>query len=205
MAVALVALFGLIAGCSGGGDTGPSDAGPSGACIACSQDDHRAPDAARDQWVDGICFPDCSSASCLQPQDGCGGLCPGVCKSGEHGCVYDVVCPAGFLCLAFADGTTTCLPAECEVQILAPPICGTPDASCGDKCPSCTPTCDGRECGPDPSCAQSCGTCSGDQYCSGLGQCVQPTCDPPILVPDGDGGLRPIDEIDSGFSTTCRG
>jgi len=43
--------------------------------------------------VDGICFPDCSSATCRKPNDGCGGFCPGICKSGEHGCFYDVVCP----------------------------------------------------------------------------------------------------------------
>ncbi len=198
--IGLVAFLGSIAACSSGADPGQSDA-----CATCLQNGQPVGDAGRDQWVNGICFPDCSSATCRAPKDGCGGLCPGVCKSGEHGCFYDVVCPAGFSCLEFEDGTTTCLPGECAFRVLAPPLCGSPDASCGDKCPSCTPRCEGLECGPDPNCDQSCGTCTGDKYCSGAGQCVQPTCDPPILVPDGDGGLRPIQELDSGFSNTCRG
>jgi hypothetical protein len=196
---ALIALFVWIGGCSGG-----DDGGQSSACAACSQDGGQGGEASRDEGPGGICRPDCSSATCLEPGDRCGGLCPGVCQSREKGCKVDVVCPPGFSCLASADGTTTCLPGTCAFRVLVPPLCGSPDAACGDDCPQCTPRCEGLECGPDPNCGQSCGTCTGGKYCSGVGKCVQPTCDPPIMVPDGDGGLRPIMELDGSFNS-CPG
>jgi RHS repeat-associated protein len=140
-----------------------------------------------------VCTPNCSSATCANPSDGCGGLCPGVCGGGSTGCTADVNCPAGFVCIPSEDGTRTCRPGECAFRVLAPPLCGAPGAACGDQCPSCTARCDGRQCGLDPNCGQSCGpACGAGTYCSDAGQCVQATTQPPISVPDGAGGVRVV-------------
>jgi hypothetical protein len=149
---------------------------------------------------DDYCRPDCSVATCQNPKDTCGGECPGVCAN-ESGCKYDVHCQPGYACV-HQDQTTTCLPADCLGRVLVPPLCGLPGAKCGEKCPPCTPTCDGRMCGPDPSCGESCGTCGTGESCNGFGQCVPPSCDPPIFVPDGDGGMRPVGDLDA--SGVCR-
>jgi MYXO-CTERM domain-containing protein len=42
---------------------------------------------------------------------------------------------------------------------------------------SCTPDCSGRECGPDPTCATSCGSCASGDTCTAAGQCQTP-CTP---------------------------
>jgi hypothetical protein len=177
----------LNGGCSGG-DPSPGPQHDSG---GASFDDR------------GICIPDCSSATCLSPKDTCGGECPGVCARGEPGCKDSIHCQVEFTCIGYADGTTTCLPSSCAFTILMPPRCGSPEAECG-KCPECTPQCENRECGPDPNCGQSCGTCAGEKFCSTFGTCLQPTCDPPIMVPDGDGGMRPLPELD-GSIKVCPG
>jgi hypothetical protein len=39
--------------------------------------------------------------------------------------------------------------------------------------PSCTPSCSGRQCGPD-GCGGTCGSCSGGAVCSPAGQCIPP-------------------------------
>jgi len=178
-------------GCSGGDSAPGPGQGPDAASDGRSYDDR------------GICIPDCSSATCRNPKDTCGGECLGVCARGELGCVYDLHCQPTFSCVAYSDGTTTCLPRSCVFTVLAPPRCGSPDAECG-RCPECTPSCENRQCGPDPNCGQSCGTCAAGKYCGGGGKCVQPTCDPPIMVSDGDGGMRPIKELDGSFNP-CSG
>jgi hypothetical protein len=50
----------------------------------------------------------------------------------------------------------------------------TPDVVEEDD--ACIPDCTGRQCGPDPVCAVSCGTCTPPEECDGAGQCVPP-CD----------------------------
>jgi len=142
-----------------------------------------------------ICTPDCSRATCANPDDGCGGKCAGVCGAGQPGCPDDVTCPNGYSCLRGSDGVNTCLPGSCAFRVLTPPLCGTPGAPCGDTCPVCTPRCEGRQCGADPNCGQSCGSCAAGTICNANGQCVPPTSDPPIIITTPGGGPRPINDL----------
>jgi RHS repeat-associated protein len=144
-----------------------------------------------------VCTPNCASATCDNSLDGCGGQCPGVCGTNGTGCTDDVNCQPGFACILGAGGTHICKPADCAFHVLAPPLCGVPGAHCGDVCPACTPRCDGRTCGPDPNCGQSCGTCAAGSYCASNGTCVTPTARPPLQVPDGHGGTKPVPELGS--------
>ena len=49
--------------------------------------------------------------------------------------------------------------------------------SCDDITGSCTPSCGGKECGPD-GCAGSCGSCVAGEACSAQGQCEAAICTP---------------------------
>jgi len=137
-----------------------------------------------------IAVPDCSEATCANPSNKAGGVCPGVCDPGECGCTDDIHCDPGFVCLQAVDGCATCRPSSCAYTTLVPPLCGSPGAPCGDECPTpiCIPRCDGRACGPDPNCGESCGTCAGNATCDINGQCVTHEEDEPISVPDDAGG-----------------
>jgi RHS repeat-associated protein len=148
-----------------------------------------------------ICTPDCSSATCQNPSDGCGGECPNVCDDGEEGCEDDVHCQEGSTCAQGPNGIRKCRPEECDFRKVAPPLCGTPDAPCGEECPVCTPQCDSRECGPDPRCGASCGGCSDGEFCDLAGQCSPRPSDPPVSVPDGDGGDRDLEDLPPGATT----
>jgi RHS repeat-associated protein len=139
-----------------------------------------------------VCTADCSHATCANPSDGCGGTCPNVCKVGDPGCHDDVNCPSGSSCLADPSGTAICRPSSCAFRILAPPLCGTSGAVCGDTCPTCTPSCENRQCGLDPVCGQSCGSCGDGTNCSADGQCIPPSSKSPPTVPDGKGGQTPL-------------
>jgi hypothetical protein len=150
-----------------------------------------------------ICTPDCSTATCQDPGDGCRGRCPASCGPKETGCSHDIDCPAGYGCMARPDGSTQCLPSDlCQFRTVAPPLCGSPEAPCGEQCPTCTPLCDGRQCGADPRCGASCGSCGAGTSCNIAGQCVAPTLEPPILVPDGLGGERPVEDLPPGATST---
>jgi hypothetical protein len=82
-------------------------------------------------------------------------------------------CSLGYQCLATDDGGSICLPGDCAFMVLEPPLCGTPDAKCGDERPVCTPQCEARECGPDPVCGKSCGECDpATSYCNLSGECA---------------------------------
>lgn len=64
-------------------------------------------------------------------------------------------------------------------------------AGCGGEEDSCTPACEGKECGDD-GCDGTCGSCPGAApICSDAGQCVQdctPTCAGKVCGGDGCGG-----------------
>jgi hypothetical protein len=156
-----------------------------------------------------IPLPDCSHATCANPSDGAGGICPGVCPIGGNPdgtgtCTDDIECPAGSSCHPEADGLRRCRRDDlCPPgTTVAPPLCGSPSAPCGVTCPTNTPQCQGRECGPDPLFGQSCGSCAGGSFCSAEGKCVQPTSDPPPLVPDGSGGSVPLEPLPTAPANT---
>src|SRR6185295_12112626 len=119
-----------------------------------------------------ICTSDCSTATAANPDDHCGGVCPHLCPMGQQCCTSDLNCPTGAFCDAQPSGPGICRPGSCANQHLAPPLCGSTNAPCGEQCPECTPECDGRECGPEAACGTSCGTCSAGQFCSGDGHCL---------------------------------
>jgi RHS repeat-associated protein len=143
-----------------------------------------------------VCTPDCAQATAQNPGDGCGNRCPNACPTGLAGCcAQDSDCQAGAVCLTDPTGARTCRSAStCANRALRPPLCGSPGAVCGDQCPTCTPQCGGRQCGPDPNCGASCGTCSSGQICDAAGQCVTPTADPPVTVPRSN-GPQPLPDI----------
>jgi len=97
----------------------------------------------------------------------CAGVCPAgescaVCLDGKT-CENVEIC-AGSFCIANDTWTkATCRPLECAFSPVVPPLCGTPDALCGEEC--CQPDCAGRECGDDPRCGLSCGTCGPETFC----------------------------------------
>ncbi len=144
-----------------------------------------------------VCVPDCSDATCADPSNGCGGECPGVCDVGECGCKLDLHCAPGHACVTEGE-CGVCRPEVCAVQELKPPLCGSPNAPCGEECPTCVPACGGRECGSDPQCGSSCGTCAAGSYCNADGRCVSTSfSDPPIRVPDGLGGTKDLPDLPS--------
>lgn len=49
--------------------------------------------------------------------------------------------------------------------------------SCDDITNPCSPSCGGKDCGPD-GCGGLCGSCLGLETCDGTGQCVEPVCEP---------------------------
>jgi hypothetical protein len=153
-------------------DGTPQPACPNGNCNSAGDGAGDNGSGDNGSGGNGICQPDCSQATCTSPKDTCGGECPGVCAAGELGCQSDLHCEPEYACVAKPDGTTTCMPADCTLVVLEPPLCGEPGALCGEQCPECTPSCDGRVCGPDPACGKSCGTCDSDHYCDVLGQCA---------------------------------
>lgn len=79
------------------------------------------------------------------------------------------ICSGSFCIANDARTKATCRPLECAFRPV-PPLCGTPDALCGEEC--CQPDCTGRECGDDPRCGVSCGTCGPETFCDfEHGQC----------------------------------
>ena len=68
------------------------------------------------------------------------------------------------------DFTVHGLAADTEVSVMFENRTITSAAGqCSD--PSCTPTCDGKQCGSD-GCGVSCGVCAPGTSCSGEGQCL---------------------------------
>jgi len=134
--------------------------------------------------------PDCSKATCANPSDGVGGLCPGVCGAGEPGCLNDIVCGPGLACFPDANGTSACHPVGCAYK-----ICGQGGPECAGLCQACTPHCDGRQCGPDPHCGTDCGSCGDGTFCDVAGKCVAQSTPPVITVPDGNDGTKPLEPL----------
>ena len=132
------------------------------------------PDTDPDQYVDGVCVPDCETAEGVEKDcgaDGCGSLC-GVCGFGFE-------CKEGFCvveCLA------VCAGRECGPD----PVCLESCGECDDgfdcnpagKCtPICVPeiNCADKECGGD-GCGGSCGICPGNEICTGAQVCEPHPC-----------------------------
>jgi hypothetical protein len=69
----------------------------------------------------------------------------------------------------------------CLGQTLAPPLCGSPDAPCGEEC--CKPECGGKKCGTESQCGSSCGKCDPNYDCTIDGQC---NVEPAVLLCPGD-------------------
>jgi RHS repeat-associated protein len=145
------------------------------------------------------CAPNCAGKVCgNDASDGCGGICPGLCIDRQPGCQSDHECQPGSVCIrgggpriGLPEGTNVCLPARCASAGVSAPDCGATTAVCG-TCTPCVPDCTGRSCGPDPRCGVECGApCETETFCN-HGQCV-PVFNPgPALVPDGQGGFRPV-------------
>jgi RHS repeat-associated protein len=140
-----------------------------------------------------ICTPNCAAATCANPGDGCMGECRAVCDNGDV-CTKDIHCPVGSSCPLTSNGPRVCRPDICTERAIRPPLCGTPGAVCG-ACPTCTPQCDGKQCGLDANCGQSCGTCAAGSYCNGVGQCVSPSSDPFATFPTGGGGAGNVPDL----------
>ena len=137
------------------------------------------------------CKIDCTGKTC--GDDGCGGTC-GTCDQGvvclDHVCQPDQChgvpasgCCDGPVVRYCADNQASSL--DCSTQ----PSCGwNPQGyyACGTDgkadpsggltmpCPTCSPICVDRQCGPD-GCGGACGVCGPGTKCNG-GQCVADTC-----------------------------
>jgi RHS repeat-associated protein len=179
---------------------------------ACPSDDPAyCGDPSKLCGTDCICTPDCSKATCQNPDDGCGHLCPGVCAPNTGPCTEDIECADGSACPpAIADGPRVC--TSCMFEVLRPPLCGHSGAQCGDTCPACTPRCDGRQCGTDPDCGTSCGTCAEGSFCDANGQCATSSSNPPVTTPNGTPvtdlpgtPAAPVGAIPATFSVSPRG
>lgn len=103
------------------------------------------------------------------------GCCEGqtllkTCKGGSLGIVN---------CAANAEGLQFCGwdPVHQYYGCSPTPVEGPPQHpyACGEV--TCTPQCQGKDCGPD-GCGASCGTCGGDYVCNEAQKCVTPPCQP---------------------------
>ena len=165
----------------------------------------------------GVCSPCVSEGQTCHPEEDC--CCdPLTCvnEGGQHICRGQQTCnEIGETCSKNHAGC--CPNLDCTTDG-TDKCCRPSDQDCypGDKCcnggtcnPSthrcekqtCTPQCGGKTCGPD-GCGGSCGTCSGNQTCSG-GKCVCiPNCAGKSCGDDGCGGSC---GTCSGTNHTCSG
>ncbi len=133
------------------------------------------------------CIPQCEGKVCGGDlNDGCDGTCPAVCQNGEV-CQAHSECQPGSLCVQ-GGGDSVGLPGQ--------NVC-LPATNAGAALPSCS----ARECGTDPRTGANCGACSGGHACN-AGLCVKPLADTPVLIPDGQGGQRPLDRLEPAIDTT---
>jgi RHS repeat-associated protein len=125
-----------------------------------------------------VCEPVCEGKQCGDDSDdGCGGVCPGLCEDGESGCILDAECAVGSVCAEGAgpqkghpEGTNVCLAAVCLAMDPSEPNCGVGDADCG-PCLPCEPQCDGR-CGGD-GCGGECPPPPDGEFCGVKGYQVR--------------------------------
>ncbi len=132
------------------------------------------PDTNADQYVDGVCVPNCEAGDGTPLEcgaDGCGSLC-GVCGFGFE-------CKAG---LCAVECLADCAGRECGPDPVCDESCGTCDdgffCNPAGKCnPICDPeiNCATYECGPD-GCGGSCGTCPGNEICTDAQVCEAHPC-----------------------------
>lgn len=122
----------------------------------------------------------CAQATCAKPFDSCGReLCPGVCKLGQacsvclqQSCAGVELCKDSYCMFNYSLTEAVCRPSECFAA-LRPPLCGTPDAPCGEEC--CEPECVYRECGREEVCGLSCGVCAPGMVCNSSQRCEPST------------------------------
>ncbi len=152
-------------------------------------------------WVDNDGLPGCETP--------CAGSGVELCNGLDDDC--DTLPDDGFACVmgSRVECVTTCGTygtGTCTMACLPPATCTPPAEECNGidddcngetdegfpagTCGSCTPDCSGRECGPDPACATSCGTCTAPETCNSAGECVcVPGCGTRECGPDPVCGL----------------
>ncbi|MBT9559519.1 MAG: PQQ-binding-like beta-propeller repeat protein [Myxococcales bacterium] len=164
-------------------------------CLTCLVDCNCPDQAVCDDGA--CCVPACDGKDC--GSDGCGGEC-------GPGCVDGEVCSGVGVCTPL----TACGDGICAAVLDENCVTCSKDCGCesGDACHQgacCTPSCDGKSCGPD-GCGGTCGAgCTSGQLCDGAG-----TCQP--LTSCGDGMCDPaaeescftcVKDCGCGLGTTC--
>ncbi|MFH1529378.1 MAG: hypothetical protein ABIK09_01445 [Pseudomonadota bacterium] len=149
--------------------------GCGGLCGVCDNDE---------ACVDGECI---TSLTCVEMQQ-CSWQCGGN-EECQQGCWADASVDAQIQWMA----TLQCIGATCG----QPPSEGCWQSAIGNggacqdewnDCQSCTPECEGLQCGPD-GCGGSCGSCPGGYACDQHGYCLcAPQCVGKVCGPDGCGG-----------------
>ncbi|HOX42834.1 MAG TPA: hypothetical protein PK668_04505 [Myxococcota bacterium] len=84
-------------------------------------------------------------------------------------------CNSAAACVGKCGGSDNC-GGTCANTCVAPLTCNATSFVCENT--TCVPTCGTRECGPDPTCGQSCGTCGADEWCDMDGACQTGACVP---------------------------
>lgn len=118
---------------------------------------------------DGFCLGGRYGVACF---DGLGGLSD---------------CGLGYTCVARPAGP---FGIGCECNNLPDGICPGISCSADPDCATCTPACNGRQCG-DNGCGGECGTCEFGESCTASGQCEAicvPDCTGKQCGDDGCGG-----------------
>jgi hypothetical protein len=126
------------------------------------------------------CSANCAGLVCGDPvDDGCDGVCPGLCDDGEPGCTNSLECAPGSVCgvgvgprFGRPAGTNACWPADCENQDPSKPNGGVDPARCGVS-PACVPSCESGSTGPN-GCGGYCAACPSGQTRQPNGHCAPP-------------------------------
>ncbi len=89
-----------------------------------------------------VCAPTCDDKTCGDdPDDGCGGICLGLCEGDQLGCKSNFDCGPGEMCRATIDGTNTkCVAEKCALLDPSSALCKDGVDPCGRPC-TCGPEC----------------------------------------------------------------
>lgn len=125
------------------------------------------------------------------------GSCQGHCGGSAGDCYCDDLCGLfGVCCSDLCTACPTAVACKCGDGICDPPescrlcpadcFCPAGQVCVGDEC--CTPSCEGKPCGPD-GCGGTCGACELGQACNAEGSCTcVPNCAGRNCGSDGCGG-----------------